>query len=107
MIMGGDVTLEADARAAVTAAGAEFFAAAAQAAAQFGDGAQSADGAQPADGTARLAALRAATGKGGAAFFKPLRAALTGLLHGPELVPLLSVMPATLIHARLKAQSGR
>jgi glutamyl-tRNA synthetase len=100
MIMGGDVTLEPDARVAVTAAGAEFFAAAAHAAAQFDDGTQ------PADGTARLAALRAATGKGGAAFFKPLRAALTGLLHGPELVPLLSVMPAALIHARLKLQSG-
>jgi glutamyl-tRNA synthetase len=100
MIMGGDVTLEPDARAAVTAAGADFFAVAAQAAAQF------VDGAQPTDGAARLAALRAATGKGGAAFFKPLRAALTGLLHGPELVPLLSVMSATLIHTRLQTQAS-
>ncbi len=100
LILGGDVTLESEARAAVTAAGAEFFAVAAHAAAQF-DAA-----AQPGDGAARLAALRAATGKGGAAFFKPLRAALTGLLHGPELVPLLSVMPATLIHARLQTQAS-
>jgi glutamyl-tRNA synthetase len=100
MIMGGDVALEPDARAAVAAAGAEFFTAATTAAALF------VDAVQPADGAVRLAALRAATGKSGAAFFKPLRAALTGLLHGPELVPLLSVMPAALIHARLKAQAG-
>jgi glutamyl-tRNA synthetase len=48
-----------------------------------------------------LAALRTATGRKGAAFFMPLRAALTGRLHGPELAPLLAAMPAERVRARL------
>jgi glutamyl-tRNA synthetase len=50
---------------------------------------------------ADLAALRGATGRKGAAFFMPLRAALTGRLHGPELAPLLAAMPAERVRARL------
>jgi nondiscriminating glutamyl-tRNA synthetase len=50
---------------------------------------------------ADITALRGATGTKGAAFFKPLRAALTGRLHGPELVPLLAAMPADRVRARL------
>ena len=48
-----------------------------------------------------LGALRTATGRKGAAFFMPLRAALTGRLHGPELAPLLAAMPAERVRARL------
>jgi glutamyl-tRNA synthetase len=50
---------------------------------------------------ADLSALRGATGRKGAAFFMPLRAALTGRLHGPELAPLLAAMPAERVRARL------
>lgn len=48
-----------------------------------------------------LAALRAATGCKGAEFYLPLRAALTGTLHGPDLVALLAAMPPVRIRARL------
>jgi glutamyl-tRNA synthetase len=98
-LLGMELAIEADAQAAATGAGAAFFAAALAAAGSFSDEVA------PADGAARLAALRTATGKSGAAFYKPLRAALTGLLHGPELVPLLASMPAVLIQARLQAQA--
>ena len=37
-------------------------------------------------------AVRAATGQGGA-LYMPLRVALTGRAHGPELAPLLKAMP--------------
>jgi glutamyl-tRNA synthetase len=47
------------------------------------------------------AAARTATGLKGPALFKPLRAALTGRLNGPELGPLLRAMPAGLAQRRL------
>jgi glutamyl-tRNA synthetase len=47
--------------------------------------------------------LRAATGAKGAQFFAPLRAALTGRLHGPEIAPLLAAIPSALLRARLAA----
>ncbi len=49
------------------------------------------------------AAVRAATGLTGRALFKPLRAALTQALDGPELGPVLLLMPRPLAHARLGA----
>ncbi len=49
-----------------------------------------------------VAALKAA-GKSGAALFKPLRAALTGRLDGPELARLMAVMSRSLLTARLEA----
>ncbi len=79
---------EEQARVAVREAGAEFFHAAAAAVAE-----------SPPD----LNRLRAATGRKGAAFFMPLRAALTGRVHGPELGPLLAAMPVERIRARLHA----
>jgi glutamyl-tRNA synthetase len=79
------LTFEAPALAAAQEAGSEFFSAAAAAV-----------GAQ-----ADLSAIRAATGRKGAAFFQPLRAALTGRLHGPELAPLLKAMPPERVRARL------
>ena len=51
--------------------------------------------------TAELAALRAATGMKGAALYAPLRAALTGRLHGPEFAALLALLPASTVRARL------
>lgn len=42
-----------------------------------------------------------ATGRKGPALFMPLRAALTGVTHGPELASLLALIPSREIHARL------
>jgi glutamyl/glutaminyl-tRNA synthetase len=53
-----------------------------------------------------LAAVRAATGKTGAALYKPLRLALTGRPHGPELAPLLKAMPAGKARERLARFAG-
>ena len=78
-------------RALVAGAGAPFYAAALAALAAGGGYA------------ALVAALKAATGKGGAALFKPLRAALTQRLDGPELAQLLTVIPAATLRARLEA----
>ena len=47
------------------------------------------------------AAVRAATGLSGRALFKPLRAALTQALDGPELGPVLLLMPRPIARARL------
>ncbi|MGA8706936.1 MAG: glutamate--tRNA ligase [Steroidobacteraceae bacterium] len=85
IIFGEALSYEEPALRAAEEAGPEFFAAAA-------DAVQ----AQPS-----LNALRGATGRKGAAFFMPLRAALTGRLHGPELAPLLAAMPAERVRARL------
>jgi glutamyl-tRNA synthetase len=71
--------------------------AAREAGAQFFSAAAAAIGAQP----DQLAALRRATGRAGEQFYRPLRAALTGRLHGPQLAPLLAVMPAERARARL------
>jgi glutamyl-tRNA synthetase len=84
---------DAAGRALLEAAGAGFFDAAAAAAA--------AQGAQPADWPALAAAVRAATGAKGPALFKPLRVALTGLDHGPELAPLLPLFPPGAVQQRL------
>ncbi len=77
--------------ALIAAAGAAFYAAALAA---VGAGAGYA---------ALVTALKAASGKGGAALFKPLRAALTQRLDGPELAALLEVMPPSTVVARLEA----
>jgi nondiscriminating glutamyl-tRNA synthetase len=80
-----------DIRALIAAPGAAFYTAALEALAAG------------ADYAALVAALKAASGRGGAALFKPLRAALTQRLDGPELAALLAVMPATTVRARLAA----
>ena len=51
------------------------------------------------------ASLRERTGRSGAALFMPLRAALTGQRHGPELAPLLKLMPAAVARARLQSHA--
>jgi glutamyl-tRNA synthetase len=84
------VRIDGEAQQAIDEAGREFFAAAATAVTPQVD----------------IAGLRNATGRKGMAFFKPLRAALTGRLHGPEIAPLLRAMPPALVRARLLAHSG-
>jgi glutamyl-tRNA synthetase len=87
---GGPLEFEADALAEAQAAGPDFFRAVA---ASVTD-------------TADLKLMRTASGRAGAAFFRPLRAALTGRLHGPELVPLLELMGPGCTRARLLAMAG-
>ncbi|MFM7707036.1 MAG: glutamate--tRNA ligase, partial [Gammaproteobacteria bacterium] len=52
------------------------------------------------------AAVAAATGRKGPALFKPLRLALTGQLHGPELAPLIVLMTPARAIARLERLSS-
>ena len=52
-------------------------------------------------------AVKEATGAKGPALFKPLRAALTGRDHGPELGPILALMGRERAIARLKASTAR
>lgn len=47
--------------------------------------------------------LRQRTGRKGKNLFMPLRAALTGETHGPELARILALLPAELIRQRLRA----
>jgi glutamyl-tRNA synthetase len=51
-------------------------------------------------------ALKAETGRKGAKLFKPLRKALTGLGHGPELAGLLPVIGRDRAAARLRGQTA-
>ena len=48
-------------------------------------------------------AIAGASGRRGAALYSPLRAALTGRTHGPELAPLVELMGPELVAARLRA----
>jgi nondiscriminating glutamyl-tRNA synthetase len=83
-----ELVLTAEAQAAIASAGAGLFAAASAAAPDN-------------DFAAISAAAKNATGLKGPALFKPLRAALTGRLDGPELASLLTTMPAGLAQRRL------
>jgi glutamyl-tRNA synthetase len=82
--------MDSDAQAALDAVAPGLLAAAATAAREQGN-----------DFKAISTAAKAASGAKGAALFKPLRAALTGRLHGPELGPLLAAMPAGAAQQRL------
>ena len=90
IVFGPPPELDADGEKVVREAGDRYFAAAAQAAAQSGN-----------DLPAIAAAVRAATGRKGAELYMPLRLALTGRSHGPELAPLLKAMPPGQAQARL------
>jgi glutamyl-tRNA synthetase len=78
----------------VTAAGPEFFAAAAAAYEQARG-----------DLKALTTMLKERTGRKGADLFMPLRAALTGQVHGPELAPLLKLMPPEIVKRRLESHA--
>jgi len=86
-----DFAMDDEAAETVRAATAGFFVAAA---------------AVPVDRCTDPAALRDATGAKGAAFFRPLRAALTGRLHGPEIVPLLQALGGQRVQSRLAARAA-
>src|SRR5882757_6423616 len=90
IVFGGPPPLGAAAQQVVREAGTGYFAAAAAAAAKSGN-----------DLPAIAGAVRAATGRQGAALYMPLRVALTGREHGPELAPLLRAMPAGKARERL------
>lgn len=59
--------------------------------------------AHPDDAGAWTRALRAQSGRSGKALFIPLRLALTGREHGPELRDLVALMPRRIVRARLAA----
>jgi nondiscriminating glutamyl-tRNA synthetase len=90
VVFGGMLHFDGEADEAVRAAGPEFFRTTAAAIAEVPD----------------LGVLRAASGLKGAAFYSPLRAALTGQLHGPELAPLLKAMAPQLVRERLEQWAG-
>ncbi|HYL02154.1 MAG TPA: glutamate--tRNA ligase [Steroidobacteraceae bacterium] len=90
IVFGEPPALEAADEAVVRGAGAPYFAAAAAAAASSGN-----------DLKAIAGAVRAATGRTGSELYKPLRLALTGRDHGPELAPLLQAMPPGAARERL------
>jgi glutamyl-tRNA synthetase len=78
----------------VAAAGQAFFAAAAAALDRSGP-----------DLHALAALLKQETGRGGAQLYMPLRVALTGRTHGPELAPILKLMPAETARRRLESHA--
>src|SRR6516164_10529215 len=90
IVFGGPPSLEPAAVELVRQAGRGYFSAAAAAAARDGS-----------DLPAIAGAVRAATGRKGAELYMPLRLALTGRAHGPELAPLLKAMPAGKARERL------
>lgn len=83
---------EEGAGAVVREAGPAYFEAALQAYANHRD--------EPA---AFLAALKQAAGVSGRKLFMPLRIALTGRTHGPDIKSLLTLLPALLVRERLTA----
>jgi nondiscriminating glutamyl-tRNA synthetase len=89
VVFGDLPPLAADDEQVVRSAGSGYFSAAATAAATSND--------LP----AIVNAVKAATGRTGAALYKPLRLALTGRTHGPELAPLLKAMPPGKARERL------
>jgi nondiscriminating glutamyl-tRNA synthetase len=90
VVFGPPPVLGADAAQVVREAGREFFAAAAYATATSG-----------CDLPAIAAAVKTATGRKGAALYRPLRLALTGHEHGPELALLLKALSPEAVRERL------
>jgi glutamyl-tRNA synthetase len=78
----------------IAAAGPAFFAAAAAALVRSGP-----------DLHALAALLKQETGRGGAQLFMPLRVALTGKTHGPELAPILKLMSPEAARRRLESHA--
>jgi glutamyl-tRNA synthetase len=78
----------------IAAAGPEFFAAAAEAFDR-----------NPSDLKQLTEILKERTGRKGADLFMPLRVALTGQAHGPELGSLLKLMPPETARRRLKSHA--
>lgn len=87
--------LGADEQRMIEAAGPQFFAAAADALDRSGP-----------DLGALVKILRERTGRKGADLFMPLRIALTGQAHGPELAAFLKLIPLDAARRRLKTHAG-
>jgi glutamyl/glutaminyl-tRNA synthetase len=79
-----------EAKVAIQSAGAEFFARAIEV---FGRGVP-----ELKENTKELGRV---TGRKGPALFMPLRAALTGATHGPELAPIVALLSAEQVRERL------
>jgi nondiscriminating glutamyl-tRNA synthetase len=90
VVFGDAPRLDAAESELIREAGRDYFAAALHAAEASGN-----------DLPAIAGAVRTATGRKGAALYGPLRVALTGLTHGPELAPLLKAMPSAAVRERL------
>jgi glutamyl-tRNA synthetase len=90
VIFGQLEEFEPQASAAIKEAGEAFFTAALAVIGQPGS-----------DFKQAVKALGQTTGKKGPALFMPLRAALTGFTHGPELAPMLALLSAEEVQARL------
>jgi glutamyl-tRNA synthetase len=90
VVFGSAPQLATAERELILQAGRDYFAAALHAAEASGN-----------DLPAIAGAVRSATGRKGAALYGPLRVALTGLTHGPELAPLLRAMPSGTVRERL------
>jgi glutamyl-tRNA synthetase len=88
--------LSPEAAAQVESAGAAFFAQAREAFERF-----------EGDFKGWTRAVAEATGRKGANLYMPLRAALTGLTHGPELAPLVALMGAGRARRRLEDARAR
>lgn len=92
LFSGGDFQHDKESREAIRVAGASFFTAARDCAASAGD-----------DFRAFAAAVTAATGAKGKLLYLPLRAALTGETHGPEMDRLWKLLGSDRVHQRLDA----
>ena len=91
-VVGGELPpLDAEGQSIVAAAGADFFSAALKASEQSNG-----------DLKVLTQRLKEQTGRKGPALFMPLRVALTGRAHGPELAPLLKLIPAETVRRRLE-----
>jgi glutamyl-tRNA synthetase len=94
-VVRGDLApLAAEEQRVVAAAGPAFFAAAAAAYEQ-----------SQGDLKVLTAILKERTGRKGADLFMPLRAALTGQVHGPELAPLLKLIPPEIVRRRFESHA--
>jgi glutamyl-tRNA synthetase len=94
VVQGDLAPLGADEQRVIAAAGPDFFAAAALAYEQSN-----------ADLKVLTTILKERTGRKGADLFMPLRAALTGQLHGPELAQLLKLMSPETARRRLQSHA--
>jgi glutamyl-tRNA synthetase len=91
-IYGGTLHLDHDAQTVIAHAGKEFFTAA-----------LAAYDAHPRDFKQLAEHVKAATGAKGKHLFHPLRVALTGAAHGPEMARILELLPPEQARARLQA----
>lgn len=94
-IFDDEIELDDEGRSIITAAGNVFFGAAVTAAGEAGN-----------DWKALSQRVKDLTGKKGPELFKPLRYALTGQGHGPELAPLLALLTPERVRSRLARWSA-